>query len=170
MDGSLYGMRPSSLRIVEPVGHVDQHRVVMADHFVAMRDPWRNQHLPRPHGADVERIARAEGGRAAPEIRKHHLEQALNRRPTIRLMQMIVERFHGAGDNSTPPTSAWSPAENARPIHGRCAALPENIRDRRDDTATVWTRTPAISSGEAGEPMTRPMPFLAFRDSQLESP
>src|SRR5207248_11301115 len=39
-------------------------------------------------------IARAECARPDPQVRQHHLEQSLDRRPAIGLMEMVVEGLH----------------------------------------------------------------------------
>src|SRR5438132_13152637 len=49
-------------RIIKSVGHVDQHGRLAADHFVSMRYAGRNQDLPGPERAGVNRVALAIGG------------------------------------------------------------------------------------------------------------
>src|SRR5579863_10326006 len=53
--------------VVEAVGHVDEHGRLAADHLVSMRDSRRNQDLPRPQRAGVNRVAFAVSRRPFPQ-------------------------------------------------------------------------------------------------------
>src|ERR1035441_1878159 len=83
---------PFVLGVVELIGHIDQQWVLIADDFVPVRHPRRNQHLPGPHGAQVQSIARAESGRPEPQVGQHHLKKPRDGRPAIGLMRSEERR------------------------------------------------------------------------------